>query len=635
MDVGEAIGPQFLIHSILPHERKKLATSIVDFSKAQQKGFVAAYMARNRAIMRADEEFRFESMCIGLLEPTNPAGQSHEARIDELRRRFTKTTWWLDWWKMADVEAMLFPSRQPMLEDFPDGEDGLPSSTNAQESLHCPGKKCMLKGMVHLYAFFKALERDHGMVMRGMTIRYGSQPKKQVSISKSIGWTKPTKQQRAATKERAAAKNNGHPPDTTKLLLDEKPAKWAKTGQPPSSVNIDQNRHTTYASYAAAKPTEQKALSNRCWLAAALESLYATFSPLWLKESGGKETNLFNRIVAHFSSWATHELTEIKGLLNFLTMGSRSLFDDIQTLRPNSFVPGKFASCNLFIESILDPKRNSCKSLRSFFLVDELRIFTCPCHKAQILHPREQQSTTTLRIKGSMFEQNGISRTDPAQLITLWSTVGLAGFSGLHCKSCQTNSKKKNNQKGKKIEESTLSDTGKLQEQSVISSSEANPPAHLHFHIESATILDEDEQDQFMSEMNWPFKLTVFGEEYTLISRGFFGHSHYCGQVLRHANGLLGVWRHDDQLNGGCAYMVDAVPGSISGPQEQTSKPAGSFTLEVGRLRSPPLSTRVTRGGSVALSGECQTVILSSPISEFSFMSICEGAPTHVELSCD
>ncbi|OAV85732.1 hypothetical protein PTTG_30312, partial [Puccinia triticina 1-1 BBBD Race 1] len=35
---------QFLLHSILPEEREKLATSIVDFSKAQQKGFVAAYM---------------------------------------------------------------------------------------------------------------------------------------------------------------------------------------------------------------------------------------------------------------------------------------------------------------------------------------------------------------------------------------------------------------------------------------------------------------------------------------------------------------------------------------------------------------------------------------------------------------
>ena len=35
---------QFLIPSMLPDERQKLATSIVDFSKAQQQGFVSAYM---------------------------------------------------------------------------------------------------------------------------------------------------------------------------------------------------------------------------------------------------------------------------------------------------------------------------------------------------------------------------------------------------------------------------------------------------------------------------------------------------------------------------------------------------------------------------------------------------------------
>ena len=34
---------QFLIPSILPDKHKKLATSIIDFLQAQQKGFVAAY----------------------------------------------------------------------------------------------------------------------------------------------------------------------------------------------------------------------------------------------------------------------------------------------------------------------------------------------------------------------------------------------------------------------------------------------------------------------------------------------------------------------------------------------------------------------------------------------------------------
>jgi hypothetical protein len=79
---------QFLIASILPEEQEKLATSIVDFSQAQQVGFVKSYMKvfgqnsqesalkklkgcwehfqqsitrvkRNRAVIRADEEVCF------------------------------------------------------------------------------------------------------------------------------------------------------------------------------------------------------------------------------------------------------------------------------------------------------------------------------------------------------------------------------------------------------------------------------------------------------------------------------------------------------------------------------------------------------------------------------------------------
>jgi hypothetical protein len=38
---------------------------------------------------------------------------------------------------MADVEAILFPSRRKMLKDSLKSDDGLPSSTNAQESMHC------------------------------------------------------------------------------------------------------------------------------------------------------------------------------------------------------------------------------------------------------------------------------------------------------------------------------------------------------------------------------------------------------------------------------------------------------------------------------------------------------------------
>ncbi|OAW00005.1 hypothetical protein PTTG_03303 [Puccinia triticina 1-1 BBBD Race 1] len=251
-----------------------------------------------------------------------------------------------------------------------------------------------MKGMIQLYAFVKALERDHAMTMRGIPIRYGSQLKKQVDVSESIGWTKPTKRQQAATKENNA-KNDGRPPNTTDLLLGEsqKDAKCAKTGRPPNSTNIDRNRRTTYASYTASKV---KHLSNRCWLSAALES---------------------------FTS-----------LGKMLTAGLKSLFDAIEALRPDSFRPG--------------------------------------------------------------------NRTDPAKLITLWSTDGLAGSSGLHCPECRVNPTKKGTRKAKKIESPALSQPQKLEELSVIQTPESKPPAHLHFHIETAMLLEEDDQHEFMSKMD-------------------------------------------------------------------------------------------------------------------------------------
>jgi hypothetical protein len=75
-------------------------------------------------------------MCAGLLLWAQPDGPIHEEKFDELRQQFPKAKQWLDWWTMADVQAMLFPSRSAMLEDSPDGFDGLPNTTNAQESMH-------------------------------------------------------------------------------------------------------------------------------------------------------------------------------------------------------------------------------------------------------------------------------------------------------------------------------------------------------------------------------------------------------------------------------------------------------------------------------------------------------------------
>jgi hypothetical protein len=71
-----------------------------------------------------------------LLKVSKEGGPTHNDKIDKIRRRFPKAKQWLDWWSMADVEAMLFPSRRPLLEDAPEDQSRPTKTTNAQESLH-------------------------------------------------------------------------------------------------------------------------------------------------------------------------------------------------------------------------------------------------------------------------------------------------------------------------------------------------------------------------------------------------------------------------------------------------------------------------------------------------------------------
>ncbi|OAV88860.1 hypothetical protein PTTG_28901 [Puccinia triticina 1-1 BBBD Race 1] len=588
---------QFMIPSILKDEREQLVRSVVDFSSAQRNGFIAAFMEvfnttnqvaighlkgcshhfeasvtrikRYRSVIMADEVKPFETMCTNLLLTNAKAGKTHEERIDEIRWRFPKVRKWLDWWTMSDVEATLFPSRRVMLKDSPNGEDGLPSSTNAQESMHrvyyiSSGKKHLFHGMVELYGFVKALERDYLSVMRGMPIEYGNRPQKQVNISESVGWKKPTKRQRAFS-------NDGRAPDTTDELVCERPEKRSKGGRPPNSVNINRDMYSTFLSYVATPKVHKdyKNLKNRCWLAATLESLFAVYSPLWLQQPGGKMNDMFFNLVTHFSSWTTVKLQPKGSMRLTLTNGSRQMFDLANQSNPHCFVPGAFASADLFLSMCLDPSKNLSKVLPSLFQVHETRVFTCPVHPeaAQTQHPRAERTLTGLTINRDMFEKNHINLSNITELITQWALIGLVGVTGLQCHLCIANDQKKK----KKAAPKATPPARYMNKSSVITWEKNKPPLHLYAFVDIATITDDDQQLEFMAKIDWPFNLTVAGEVYTLVSRGFWGGSHYWGKVLRHVNGITGVWMHNDLENDGLAQLVNRVPGSISGAQPNTS----------------------------------------------------------------
>jgi hypothetical protein len=75
-------------------------------------------------------------MCTTLLKRPLPEGPTHDKKMDELRRHFPKAKRWIDWWTMPNIQSLLFPSCGPSSEEHPNGNNGQPDTTNAQESMH-------------------------------------------------------------------------------------------------------------------------------------------------------------------------------------------------------------------------------------------------------------------------------------------------------------------------------------------------------------------------------------------------------------------------------------------------------------------------------------------------------------------
>lgn len=79
----------------------------------------------------------FTKLALSLLEAQKVGSLTHEQKMDKLAEDFPLAKAWIQWWQTADIEAMLFPGRKPQIDDDGlDDDDGLPATTNAQESMH-------------------------------------------------------------------------------------------------------------------------------------------------------------------------------------------------------------------------------------------------------------------------------------------------------------------------------------------------------------------------------------------------------------------------------------------------------------------------------------------------------------------
>ncbi|OAV89752.1 hypothetical protein PTTG_28587 [Puccinia triticina 1-1 BBBD Race 1] len=551
---------QFFDDASITHaEREILARQLVDFSKAQMQGHKAAYMdvtriKRNRSLVSTDEESGFQECCLGLLKPHVEGGQTHEEKIDHIHRHYPKVRQWLDWWTVADVEAILFPSRRVMLSK--DGTDGIPDTTNAQESLHrlyymiSRGKASLLHGMVDLFSFVKVLQDDWNAVMKGVLIKYGAKNNTEVGVS-----------------------------------LGMKPAP-KKSKKAKKSSNFVKAPGQGYASYLAAN--DNPARANRCWMAAALESLYAIYTPLWQRGINGKGTDLFTALLFHFLSRVTYELNLNSSIRSTLTRGQNKLWEMANAKHPGSFPRGKFSSCDFFIEILVDPtnlKKN--KDFQKLFgFIDDWQ-YTCEAHpETKQLDLQSKRKAHVIAVRPKMFVNSNTSYAEIGKLMDIWTTEGIQLSCGRVCKSCPeanqplfkpaTPQKKKGRQPKRLNSEVEMiqfpgsNNSHSLLEISKLTFEDDLPPLHLNFHLEVMHI-PEGARDKFMGTTDWPFKLSIRGYTYTLISQGYWAHNHYWAKMLRSSAGMVGVWLHNNIRNDGFAQLINRVLGSISGVSPDTS----------------------------------------------------------------
>jgi hypothetical protein len=171
-----------------------------------------------------------------------------------------------------------------------------------------------------------------------------------------------------------------------------------------------------------------------------------------------------------------------------------------------------------------------------------------------------------------MFEDNQMVVGDIQSLLTLWTTHGLSGKSGLDCRNCVKSNKEK---RGSTSDDNCDSDKGeevtflrnkdqpefsqRLQLVAHILFKDEKPPPHLYFYVKSNSTCGSSNQQEYLALFDWPFKLLVGGVVYTLCVRGFWGARHYWCKVLKSVGGMVGVWLHNDLENQGNAQWINTV----------------------------------------------------------------------------
>jgi hypothetical protein len=268
------------------------------------------------------------------------------------------------------------------------------------------------------------------------------------------------------------------------------------------------------------------------------------------------------------------------------------LFDLVHEKKPESFEPGQFASCDLFMDMFINQQTNRLTALANLFQFEEIRALKFPLHPDENRQPITTRSLMFLTVTGSLFSSNNLGYKDADELMRCWaSPMGLILLLGLRCRDCaplppqepksksssKTNKAKRKNEPNADVEvlrDSQIpEDSGRPQLQGVtcLNFTPGGRPLHVYIHLEPASILDQAKRYEFMGSSMWPPKLDLGGEVYTLMAQGYWNGGHYYFKVVRKSGSVIGVWLHNDMEHGGNPQLIGAKPEAIGGVSPNTS----------------------------------------------------------------
>ncbi|EGG10783.1 uncharacterized protein MELLADRAFT_93462 [Melampsora larici-populina 98AG31] len=440
------------------HERDLLVQQVVDFSTAQKKGFVSAYMdifqehdpakalsklkgchehyrqsitriKKNHNVVDASRVGEFERLALDLLEPNQPGNLTLIEKFGQIARLFPKAKPWIDWWNTADIHSIL--------------------------SGHYERTRVHASTVLHINP---------------------------LNVTDPV--TVPS------SRDSSNCYFSPNPSKGTSTTFFEASLSSMVTAGNRWSKQWDGQKNGLVAGQSLTRPGRN------------LESsIDVGKHPPW------RHCIPPSRLCGLWGPRAR----------SVLTRGLKSVQSAVQNISPDSFVTDLFCSADLFMEYLLMAKRNRPTSAgRQFAYKFNLRCCTT-------------------------------CRTDHTQ----------------HSTSAEANDG---------TDELTMGETDdipRLYERCRLDFTEQ--PMNVYFHLRGVAGLTEDDRISFMGEMNWPESLVLNGVSYEIVSRGFWGYHHYWSKVVRHVDGVRGVWFFDDRKDDGRAQLLGRELSLIAGPQPSTS----------------------------------------------------------------